>query len=99
MNFLSQKHGCDVLGMHHRMITVDFSAATPSPTFVCACPWAAAAISSSRSGYQGEPSGLGYQGELLGLGYQGATVGLGYQEEEDVMISLAAEHTPTLPFP
>ncbi len=42
--------------------------------------------------------GLGYQGELLGLGYQGASVGLGYQEEQDVMVSLAAENTPTIPF-
>ena len=98
------------------MITADSFAVMLSIVFVYVCPWAAAAISSSRSGYQGEPSGLGYQGELLGLGYQGAsvglgyqgellglgyqgaTVGLGYQEEEDVMISLAAENTPTIPF-
>ncbi len=80
------------------MITADSFAAMLSPAFVCACPWAAAAISSSRSGYQGDPSGLGYQGELLGLGYQGASMGLGYQEEQDVMVSLAAENTPTMPF-
>ncbi len=89
------------------MITADSFAVMLSIVSVYVCPWAAAAISSSRSGYQGEPSGLGYQGELLGLGYQGellglgyqgASVGLGYQEEQDVMVSLAAENTPTIPF-
>ena len=80
------------------MITADSFAVMLSIAFVYVCPWAAAAISSSRFGYQGEPSGLGYQEEWLGLGYQGASVGLGYQEEQDVMNYLSAENTPTIPF-
>ena len=76
------------VGSVFHFLSDDSSAVMLSPVFVYVCPWADAAISSSRSGYQGELSGLGYQEEPSGLGYQ---------EERCVMGGPSAESMPTIP--